>query len=86
MADKGWEPNQLESVDRFASICMEYANDNDGFLLALGDEYHVRSNMGAVSAFRGILTTIADQVIQECRDRGYIAIVDVDGEAGAGSE
>ena len=83
MAGKGWEPNELASLDRFASICVEYANDNDGFLLALGDEYHVSRGMGAVSAFRGILSTIADEVMQECRDKGYL---EASGEGGAEAE
>lgn len=80
--EKGWEPDKLQSVDRFASICVEYAHDNDGFLLALGDEYHIKGNMGAVSAFRGILSVIADNVIQECREKGYIE--SGDGEGGEG--
>ena len=61
----GWEHGKLKALDRFADICVEYAEDNDGFVMALGKEYGVRSDMGAVDAFRGILATIAEEVSDE---------------------
>ena len=52
-------------MDRFADICVEYADDNEGFLLALGDEFGIKGGMGAVAAFRKILSEIAGGVADE---------------------
>ena len=61
----GWKHGELKSLDRFADICVEYAGDNDGFLVALGDEYGIKGSTGAVTAFRVILAEIANNVADE---------------------
>lgn len=66
----GWEHGMLASVDRFADICAAHSRDNVGFVRALGDEYHIKGDMGVVDVIRGILLVIADEVCDEVRRGG----------------
>ena len=61
----GWERGRLKSVDRFAEVCIKYKDDANGFLSAIGEEYHIPATMGAGAALRGMLATIADEVEDE---------------------
>ena len=62
---KVWKDGAVESVDRFARICRDNANDNAGFLRAIAEEYGIKPSDGAANAFRSILSDIADDVYGE---------------------